>query len=138
MCGVSYAGRGPGQRRAGPSSQGWSLRTREVGCEAEGVVEFLGVLAVAVVAHTPRGSAASPGAPGPAQAAAGLPGLAHRVLHRAVAQPTRVAPVQAVAPGRVQLLSRRQDAVLFSARALRLREGQLVAASTRVVREDYA
>lgn len=96
-------------------------------------------MTVAVVAHAPGGStAARPGAPGSAQAAAGLPGLAHRVLHRAVAQPACVAPVQAVAPGRVQLLCGCQDAVLLSAGALRLNEGQLVTASTGVVREDNA
>lgn len=89
----------------GAPRRGWELRTREVGREAEGVVAFLGVVPVAVVAHPPRSSASSSGAPGLAQAAAGLPGLAHRVLHGAVAQPARVAPVQSVAPGRVQLLS---------------------------------
>lgn len=94
----------PDARGESASSQGRGLRTGEVGREAEGVVAFLRVVAVAVVAHAPGGTSASPGAPGPAQAAAGLPGLAHRVLNRAIAQPARVAPVQAVAPGRVQLL----------------------------------
>lgn len=72
---------------------GRGLRTREVGREAEGIVAFLRVMAVAVVAHASGGTSANPSAPGPAQAAAGLPGLAHRVLNRAIAQPARVAPV---------------------------------------------
>lgn len=101
--------------------------TVEVGGEAEGVVVLALLVPVAVIAHPHRR----------VLAAALLPRPGDGVLHRAVLQPARVAPVHALQPGLVQLVVRGQDAVLLQARLLRLVEVQGVAAQARVVGEDH-
>jgi hypothetical protein len=91
--GEAYVFRGPrslGQvsfKKAGnkcwrPASLEKTYLTREVGREAEGIVAFLSVMTISIVAHAPVGAATSSSAPSPAT---GLPGMAHWVLHRAIA-----------------------------------------------------
>lgn len=62
-------------------------------------------------------------------AAAGPPGVDDGVLHRAVAQPARVAPVQAVPPGVEQLIVARNHGTLVHAGLHGVGEVQVVAAS---------
>lgn len=97
--------------------------TSESGGEAEGIKAVQVPVAWAIAAD----------AGGELQPTAGLAGQADGVLHGAIGQPARIAPVQPLAPGLEELVEGGEDGTLLLAHSLGFMEVELVLPSGRLV-----
>lgn len=102
--------------------------TSERGGEAEDVE----------VVQVPVAGAVAADARGEVQPSAGFAGQADGVVHGAVGQPARVAPVQTLAPGLEELAEGGDEGALLPARSLGLVEVEAVLPAGRLVGEHHA